>query len=189
MDSLVVAVAAGIQIATAALFLVQAVVAYRYGDAAQAAAEAEVVKQGFPVEVLAQRGVKFKESAAEMPLPVGIAVVLLVLASLNLAGVAIGRIITWIFQSIFLVVGGFVTASQVFSVQQLESAFKKSGDTTLQAIDVRKFVAAAMSAFPPGFRYLVVARFVLTTVGSALVIVLLALPPAGDTSIRTRDHS
>jgi hypothetical protein len=62
-------------------------------------------------------------------------------------------------------------------LQSFSSSWLRS---TLQAIDVKKFVAAAMSAFPPGFRYLVVARFVLTTVGSALVIVLLALPPAGD---------
>jgi len=40
-------------------------------------------------------------------------------------------------------------------------------------------MAAATAAFPPVFRVLVVARFLLATVGSVLVIVLLALPPAG----------
>jgi uncharacterized membrane protein len=39
-------------------------------------------------------------------------------------------------------------------------------------------VDAAVSAFPAGFRYLVATRFVLATVGSLLVIILLALPPA-----------
>lgn len=65
------------------------------------------------------------------------------MASLNLAGISTGRILTWIFQSILLVVGGLVTAGQVFAVWQLESAFEKSGDTTLQAIDVKRFVASA----------------------------------------------
>jgi hypothetical protein len=37
-----------------------------------------------------------------------------------------------------------------------------------------------MGAFPRWFRYLVSARFVLATVGSLLVIVLLSLPSAGD---------
>jgi hypothetical protein len=126
--------------------------------------------------------VKFNERGVDMLLPVGIAIVLVALASLKLAGIGTGRILTWIFYSVFLVIGGFVTAGQVFAVRQLKSAFKRSHDATLQAIYVEKFVDAAMRAFPNWFRHLVVTRFLLTTVGSVLVIVLLALPPASDYS-------
>lgn len=111
-------------------------------------------------------------------LPLAIAACLGTLASLNLAGNPTGRIVTWIFQPIFLLGGGVVTAGQVFAVRQLQSAFSKSGDATLRSINVKAFVDAAMGAFPTGFRYLVAARFALTTVGSLLVIILLAVPPA-----------
>jgi hypothetical protein len=45
---------------------------------------------------------------------------------------------------------------------------------------VRAFVEAATGAFPRWFVFVVRARFVLVTLGSALVIVLLALPSAGE---------
>jgi hypothetical protein len=174
----VVVVAATLQLLQAVAFLVQSLLAYRHGANAQRAAEAEVAKQGLPAEVLAQNGVRFSESGAELVLPVAIVACLATLASLNLAGVEVGRISTWILQPIFLVAAGFVTANQVFAVRFLRSAFDKSGDPTLQGINVPAFVDAAMGAFPAWFRYLVVARFALVTVGSGLVIVLLTVPAA-----------
>jgi hypothetical protein len=69
-------------------------------------------------------------------------------------------------------------SAQVFDVRYLTSAFRKSGDQALRSINVKAFVDAAVRAFPAGFRSLVAARFVLTTAGSVLVIVLLAVPAA-----------
>ena len=171
-------VASMLQFLLAATFLIIPIVAYLYGDNAQRAAEAEVVEQGFPVRVLAQHRIRFAESGVETLFPFAIAGCLATLASLNLAGSEVGRIVSWIFQPIVLVGGGFITAGQVFSVQYIESAFKKSGDTTLQSINVRAFVDAASGAFPAWLRYLVATRFVLATVGSLLVIILLAVPSA-----------
>jgi hypothetical protein len=167
-----------LQFLLAATFLIMAFVAYRYGTDAQRAAEAEVAKQGFPTGFLAQHRVRFEESGVEAVLPVAIAVCLATLASLNLAGSEVGRILTWIAQPILIVGGGIITTGQVFPVRYLESAFKKSGEAALQRIDVKAFVDAARGAFPAWLRYLVAARFVLTTVGSLFVIVLLALPSA-----------
>jgi hypothetical protein len=61
-------------------------------------------------------------------------------------------------------------------VRYIDSAFKKSGDATLQRINVRGFVDAARGAFPTWLPYLIGVRFVLVTVGSLLVIILLAGP-------------
>jgi hypothetical protein len=60
----------------------------------------------------------------------------------------------------------------------LESAFKKSGDATLAGINVKAFVDAATDAFPAWFLYAVRVRFALVTLGSLLVIILLAGPSA-----------
>jgi hypothetical protein len=48
----------------------------------------------------------------------------------------------------------------------------------LAAIDVKAFVDAATDAFPGWFLTAVRARFALVTVGSLLIIILLALPSA-----------
>jgi hypothetical protein len=159
----------------AGTFVAMAALARLRGDDAQAAAEAAVAEQGVAPEVLAARGVNFRESALELCLPLAIALALAALATLNLAGEGIGRTLSFVFQPLLLVAGGFVTGSQVFAVRDIESAFRRSGDPTLQAIDVNRLVDAALSAFPRGFRGLVVARFLLVTLGSAAVIVVLAL--------------
>jgi hypothetical protein len=109
-------------------------------------------------------------------LPLGIPVGLATLASLSLAGSEIGRTLSWILQPILLVVGDMIAARQVFAGRYLESAFKRSRGSTLHSIDVTALVDAAMAAFPSWLRYLVAARLLLVTVGSVLVIVLLALP-------------
>lgn len=56
--------------------------------------------------------------------------------------------------------------------------FKRAGDPTLRDINVRAFVDAANRTFPGWLRHLVDLRFALVTVGSLLVIVLLAMPAA-----------
>jgi hypothetical protein len=167
-----------LQFLLAATFLIIPVVAHVYGTNAQRAAEAEVVKQSFPAGTLARHKVKFEESAIDMLFPFAIALCLATLASLNLAGLGVGRNLTWIAQPILLVGGGITTAGQVFPVQYIEWAFKKAGDATLRDVNVKAFVDAAQAAFPAWLRPLVVARFVLVTVGSLLVIVLLAVPSA-----------
>jgi hypothetical protein len=165
--------AATLQFLLATTFLVVSVVAYRDGANAQRAAEAEVVKQGFPASILAQHSVTFEESGTELLLPLAIALILAALAALNLSGSEVGRVMSLILQPILLVGGGIVTARQVFAVSYLQSAFKKSIDTRIRDVNAKALVGAAMAAFPNWLGYLIATRFVLATAGSLLVIVLL----------------
>jgi hypothetical protein len=100
------------------------------------------------------------------------------MAMLNLAGNGVGRTGSWILHPILLIAGGTIMARQAFAAHFIESTFKNSGDATLQRIDVRAFVDAATDAFPAWFPYAINARFALATLGSLLVIILLAVPSA-----------
>jgi hypothetical protein len=110
--------------------------------------------------------------------PGAIALCLVVLAVLNLRGNEIGRIGSWILQPILLVAGGLVTYRQAFATRFLESKFKKTGDPTLARIDVKAFVDAALRAYPTWFLPVVRARFVLVTIGSVVIHILLTGPSA-----------
>lgn len=112
-----VVLASVLQFAKALAFVAMALLAYRYGSDAQAAAEAEVARQGDPPHLLDRARVNVRESGAELALPLGIALALAVLGTLNLAGSGTARVATWTFQPPLLVAGGFVTAGQVFAVR------------------------------------------------------------------------
>jgi hypothetical protein len=170
--------AAVLQLLLAATSVIMPTLAFLYGALAQAAAEAEVARQGFPADVLARNHVNFGEGAVGLLLAVAIALGLVVLAVLNLAGSPAGRIGSWILQPLLLIAGVLILSRQVFTARFLTSAFRNSGDATLAGINVKGFVDAAAGAYPAWFPYVVGARFVLATLGSLLIIVLLAVPPA-----------
>jgi hypothetical protein len=170
--------AAVLQLLLAATFLIMPTLAYLYGTRAQAAAEADVARQGFPADVLARNHINFGEGAVGLVVAVAIAVALVALASLNLAGNPAGRIGSWILQPLLFIAGVLILSRQVFTARFLASAFKRSGDATLAGIDVQAFVDAATGAYPAWFPYVVSARFGLATMGSLLIIVLLAVPSA-----------
>ena len=68
------------QLLLAGTFVVMPVVAYRYGTAAQQAADADAVRQGLPAGSLAKHGIRMEENKAEMALPLAIALRLVALA-------------------------------------------------------------------------------------------------------------
>ncbi|WP_211768595.1 hypothetical protein [Kutzneria sp. CA-103260] len=158
----------------AATFLIVPIVAYRHGTAAQHAAEAQVESQGYEAELLSRHRIRFAESGAEMLLPFAIAVLMGTLAALNAFDTGIGRILSLVVQPLLLLAGGVVTAGQVFVVRFTESALRKSGDAAVRDLDVKAFIDAAEAAFPSWLRYLIVTRFVLVTMGSAFVVLVLA---------------
>jgi hypothetical protein len=162
-----------LQYLLAATFLIAAVVAVRHGTKAQRAAEENVVGQGFPATILAEHRVKFDESVADASFPIAISLCLATLATLNLAGIQAGQILSWIIQPLVMIGGGIVTAGQVWPARYIRAAFRKSGGPA-QDVDVNAFVDAAREAFPSWLRYLVATRFILVTAGSALAIILLA---------------
>lgn len=170
-----VALAAALQAATAVTFVAMTFLALRHGDDAQKAAEAEVAAQGLPSDLLVRGRVNFRETAMEGLLPLAIAGVLAVLAALNLAGIDVGRVLSWVLQPIVLLLGGVVTAGQVFAMRQLQTAFASSGDEDLARLDVAKVIAAAVGEFPGWFRPMVVGRFLLVTAGSVVIVLLLAV--------------
>ena len=171
-----VVVASSIQLSIAVAFVIMTWLAWRYGWQAQAAAEEAVRAQGLDDDALARGHVRFSESAVDAVIPLTTALVLVVLAVGNVAGSNLARASTWALQPIVLLLGGLVTASQVFATRQVQAAFLKSGDQQLLKVDVERMMSAAVEAFPRWFRAVVLLRFVLVTIGSACVIVLLSLP-------------
>lgn len=168
-----VLVVALLQVLLAATFVVLPIVGVRYGPAAQEAAEADVARQGFAVGVLAERGVNFGASRGSVVVAVAIGACLAALAVLNLAGSDLGRLLTWILQPILFVAGVFIMPGEVFTARYVGAAFRKAG---VRDLDVAAFVDAAGSAYPSWTRPVIITRLVLTTVGSIVVVVLLALP-------------
>jgi hypothetical protein len=175
---LVVVLASLLQFLLAATFLILPAVGRLRGPDAQRAAEADVARQDFPVAVLAQRRIDFGASRASVVLAVAIGLCFATLGALDLAGSEVGRTLSWICQPIILVLGAVIMPGEVFTVRYVESAFEKSGDPALRGIDVKAFVDAARGAYPGWFGFVVAARLALATVGSLLVIVLLAVPQA-----------
>lgn len=68
--------------------------------------------------------------------------------------------------------------SQVFTAQVLESSFKNSGDPVLTRIDVHAMVDAAVHVRPGWLLPVNIGKLALTTLGSLLVVILLAVPSA-----------
>jgi hypothetical protein len=160
----------------ALLFFVIPFVALIYGQHAQDAAERAVQAQGIVIdgETLRRSGAQFAESRAEMMLPLGIGVVLLATAVLALVGGSSAVIVTLVVELLLLVVVGFVTYGQVFPTAFLRRAWATAKDERLRRIDIDRMMHAASSAFPAWLRPLVITRFGLATVGSAIVLILLA---------------
>jgi hypothetical protein len=162
-----------IQQLIAVSFAAMAIVARRYGAAAQRAAEDEAARQGLPHGALAGHGIQIEESKAETALPLAIAAAFAALAGLNAAAVPAGQTLTWILQPLILLAGGIVTAAQVFVVRHVQAAARRSDDPAMRSADAKAIITAAQAAFPRWVRPLIILRFLLVTVGSLLVLVLL----------------
>ncbi|UBU08703.1 hypothetical protein [Nonomuraea gerenzanensis] len=176
MMSAAVVSASVLQLLLAATFFLIPVVGRGRGPAAQAAAGAEVARQGLAAGLLARHRIDFGASRASVVVAMSIGGCLVVLAVLNLAGSDTGRVLTWIFQGIVFVLGCVIMPGEVFTTRYLEAAARRSGDPELRALDVAALVGAAAREYPGWFRAVVAARFALATLGSLAVIALLVLP-------------
>ncbi|WP_433573082.1 hypothetical protein [Streptomyces sp. CA-251247] len=148
----------------------------RYGARAQAAAEAELDRQGVPTRVLAENKLRFDAGGHETAVPVGVALTLAVLAALNLTGNAWGATLSWIVLPVVLLGNVLILHSRLTAVRTVQAHFAKSGDATLQRIDVVALLDAAEKAFPswvlPGLQNV---RHAVVTAGSIALLVLPAL--------------
>jgi hypothetical protein len=158
-----------LQFLLALAYLIVPLAGHRYSSAAQQAADTEIRRQGHSPTILVKHGLDFTASTASVMVSMAIALCMAALAVLNLGGQSL---LTWILQPILLIVGGFVTTSQVFVVRYVEVALRKSGTTH---IDAKALIGAAEASFPGWFRSLVVTRFLLTTAGSLVILLALAV--------------
>jgi hypothetical protein len=170
------ALIATLQVLIALAFVSIPVIRARWGADAQAAAEAELTRQGVPATVLAENKLRFDAGGHETAAPVGIAAVLVALAALNVFGTSLGEPLTWWLQPLIILVNGAILYSQLTAVRAVEGAFAKKGDPLLARVDVPAFLTAAEKAFPswvfPGAQNL---RHTIAFAGSAAILILLAL--------------
>lgn len=171
----VVIVAAVLELLLAATFAVSVGTAILSGPAAQQAAELELMRQGVSSAVLTGEGLRFDEGVTGTVPAMIIALVLIILAVLNLCGSRVGRIASWIFQPLLIIAGAILVSGQVFLESGLEQAFARSGIT---GVDVPALVAAARTAFPWWYPIEAWLKLILVTVGQLATIILLALPAA-----------
>lgn len=174
----VVLIAGVLQLLLAATFVIVPLGGARYGVAAQRAAEADLGRQGRPVDLLSDHGIDFTASRASIAIACSIGVVLTILAVLVLAGSGPGRIATWVAMAVMLLLGLVIMPGEVFTTRYVTAVFRKSDDPRLEGMDVAAFVNAAAGQFPSWLLLAIAARFALATVGSATVVVLLAIPAA-----------
>ncbi|MGN9837096.1 hypothetical protein ACTMTI_03120 [Nonomuraea sp. H19] len=160
-----------LQLLFALAYLIAPVAGLVHGADVQAAAEAELARQGLSRSVLAENGLHFDEGGYALVLPLTTAVIAAILAWLNLAGKRAGRTLTLIVQPIFLALDVFVLTSQASKVQYLQSILGDSANA--QAI-----LDASESVYPAWLLAVTDGRLVFTPLVSLAVIVLLLLPPA-----------
>lgn len=165
--------AAILQILIGLAFLTIPLVRHRYGPAAQAAAEAELERQGVPATVLTENKIRFDAGGHETAVPASVAAVMGALAVLNLTGSHLGLVLSWVFQSLVLVGGLLILHSQLTAATSVEKAFARKGDPVLQRIDVPALLDAAGKGFPDWvFSVLQNVRHAIGLGGSVLVLVL-----------------
>jgi hypothetical protein len=140
--------AAVLQLLVALAFLTIPLVRHRYGARAQATAEAELKRQGTPTAVLTENKISFDASGHETIVPATVALVMTILAVLNLSGSHWGEVLSWIFQPIVLGGNFLILYSQLTAAKSVKAAFERKGDPILQRIDVRALLDAAENGFP-----------------------------------------
>jgi hypothetical protein len=141
-------IAAVLQLLIALAFVSIPLVRHRYGPSAQAAAEAELTRQGVPPTVLAENKLRFDAGGHETAVPASVAAVLAVVAAFNLAAHPWGLVLTWVFQSIVLAGNCVILYSQLTAAKSVQAAFARKGDPVLARIDVPALLEAAERGFP-----------------------------------------
>lgn len=162
-----------------ALFLaVTSVVGFIYGSDAQEAFEDELAAQGVDVADMPAGSANFGGDVQSV-IPMAIAIIILIVLALgNGAGNRVTRILTWIFQPLVLLCGGVLFAGQLAAAPLMQWGFDNSGDEQLENLDAEALIDAAYGAYPGWSLAVDWIVLALATLGSLLVIILLAVPSA-----------
>ncbi|MDP9847782.1 hypothetical protein [Streptosporangium lutulentum] len=139
---------ASMQLLVATAFVSIPLVRHRYGATAMASAEAELARQGVRTTVLTENGMRFDAGGHETWAPVSIAGVMAATAVVNLSGGDWATPLTWIFQSIVLLINCVILYSQLTATTSVQAAFARKGDPMLASIDVPTLLKAAEDGFP-----------------------------------------
>lgn len=174
-----IVVAAVLQLLLAVVFVVMLIAFGSIGPRAQRAADDAAERQGIAPEALAQHGVRIHAGRGAHIAGYAIAAALTVLATLVLTGTPAGRWLSWFLEPLVLIGVGYITTMQVFAVRLTESALAKVDDPRLDGLDIRVVLQEATRTMPSWFRPAIIARWILATAGSAVVIALLSTASAG----------
>jgi hypothetical protein len=139
-------IAAIVQLLIAAGFLSMPAIRARYGAASQAAAQAELERQGAPGSLLDD--INFGGKGIETAIPAAVAAVMIALAGLNFADTQLGLVLTWIVQPLILLGNAAILYSQLTAAKSLRVWLDRKNDPALQQVDVRALLDAAGSVYP-----------------------------------------
>ncbi|KAA8888480.1 hypothetical protein F3087_15840 [Nocardia colli] len=173
-----VTLAAVAQFLVAGAFLSTPAIRARFGAESQAAAVADIERQGHDGQVLVDTGIRFDASGFESAIPGSVAAALAALAVLNLSGSRVGRIASLVFAPIVIAGNYAIMASNKGAAQAVAKVFEKTGKDSVRDIDIQSFLDAAESVYPSWLPSLAKGRSATITVGSALVVLLLSLGSA-----------
>ncbi|WP_433192135.1 hypothetical protein ACQP1G_25665 [Nocardia sp. CA-107356] len=128
--------AAVLQLLIAAVCAAESTVDFRCGLHADARAAAELHRQGLPATILADYHFSFDERLDRAALSIVIAVLMTVLAVLNIAANAWGLRLTWAIQPALFTGNALILYSELTAVKSVTSAFAGTNDPLLIRVDV-----------------------------------------------------
>ena len=149
-----------------------------YGADVQAAAEAEVARQGQDPNLLAANGLAFDEHGVAIWAPFAIAAAIAAIGALLLAGKRIARVLSFIALPLVLAGNALILASNAAATEKVQALFDASGDAAVRSLDAAAILDAAFAAYPDWLPALEGIRFAVVVAGCVLGVILLALRPA-----------
>lgn len=174
----VVTLAALLHFAVSLAFASIPVIGLVYGADIQAAAEAEIARQGQDPALLAANGLAFDEHGVALWAPFAIAAAIALLGAFILAGKRLARVLSFIALPLVLAGNALIMASNATAAAKVQSLFDASGDAAVRSLDAAAILDTAFAAYPDWLPVLEGARFAVVTGGCVLGVVLLALRPA-----------
>ncbi|MEU8775858.1 hypothetical protein [Streptomyces sp. NPDC048606] len=163
-----------LQLLVATAFISIPLVRHRFGAAATDAAETELRRQGVRPGVLAENGMRFDAGGHETWAPVAIAASTATAAGLHLLGSSWASGVTWVVQTVVLLINCLILYSNLTAVGSVSAAFARKGDEDLARIDVAALLRAAEGGFPGWVWVLQDVRHVVVFGASVAALVLTA---------------